>query len=195
MDYFDGDLQVFDDVISEPYLNRWMDFYEKGLSFKRSTTEKEESNNVYFSVNVGYKQLIEVFDYENTIVPNAQKVCNKVTGKIQRSYINLFNHSDKFDGHIDYEGVLKDDQYYVSTVLFLNPYWRSEYAGGLIFESGDERGLARIKVENKFNRLVCFRGDLWHCVEPFSGLRARLTHYCTFSNTEIASRIADKNKW
>lgn len=195
MEYFDGELQVFDDVVSEHYLSKWMDFYEKGLSFKRSTTENVDSSNVYFSRDVGYKHLIEIFDYENSIVPNAQKVNSKVTGKIQRSYINLFNHTDKFDGHVDYNDVLKENEYYVSTVLFLNPYWRSEYAGGLIFNSGDDRGEITVKIENKFNRLVCFNGDLWHCVEPFNGHRARLTHYCTFSNTEIASRVTDKNKW
>ena len=195
MEYFDGELQVFDDVLSEHSINRWMEFYEQELSFKRSTTEDNNSPNVYFSVDVGYKQLIEIFDYENSIVPNAQKVNNKVTGKIQRSYINLFNYGDKFNGHIDYDGMLRGDQFYVSTVLFLNPHWQTEYAGGLTFKSGDERGPTTINVENKFNRLVCFNGDLWHCVEPFNGHRARLTHYCTFSNTEIASRVTDKNKW
>ena len=195
MDYYDGKIHVFDDVLSEQYINKWMGFYQHGLSFKRSTTEDPDSPNIYFSVDVGYKQLIEVFDYENTIVPNAQKVNDKVTGKIQRSYINLFNYGDKFDGHIDYNDELEQDQYYVSTVLFLNPYWQSEDAGGLIFNVDNNSKKGRVKVENKFNRLVCFSGDIWHSVEPFNGHRARLTHYCTFSNAEIASRITDMNKW
>lgn len=188
LEFLNGKLKVFDNVLSKHQLKAWEDFYVNDLTFRRCTNE-DENGNIYFSSDLGYKENIEIFDYESTIVPKAQKININVRSKFQRSYINSFNHTDKFIGHADCEPV-PDDQYFVSTVLFLSPEWNTR-DGGLLFKMGTKTVL----IENIYNRLICFSGDIWHCVQPFNAHRARLTHYCTFSNMIKSSRLTDKNKW
>lgn len=191
LEFFNGKLKVFDNVLPERELKAWEDFYVNELTFRRCKTENENENSkyVYFSSDLGYKQNIEIFDYENTIVPHAQKININVRGNFQRSYINSFNQTDKFTGHADC-GPVPDDKHFVSTVLFLNPEWDTR-DGGLLFKMGTETVL----IENIYNRLICFSGDIWHCVQPFNAHRARLTHYCTFSDMAKRSSLIVRNKW
>jgi len=191
MEYFNGKVKVFDDVLPEDVIHRWKTFYEQQLSFRRCAQETPDSPNIYFSRDIGYKENIEIFDYENTIVPHAQKVDINLRGSVKRSYINLFNHADKFDGHVDCD-TIPEGKYFVSTVLFLNPLWEDQLNGGLQFTLEDET----IRVPNVFNRLVCFNGNIHHCIEPFNSHRARVTHYMMFSDIKYPkSRISEQNKW
>lgn len=188
MEYFNGKVKVFDNVLQEQQIEKWKYFYENNVSFKRATDEYPNSS-VYFCSNLNIKENIEVFDYENTIVPYAKQIDSKVTNKTKRSYLNLFTHCDTFIGHMDAPN-LPNDKFWVSTVLFLSPDWDSN-EGGLQFTQ-DENSVI---IENVFNRLICFTGDMHHCVQPFNAHRARLTHYCTFSDIDYTSRIANRNRW
>lgn len=191
LDFFNGKLKVFDNVLPERELKSWEEYYVNGLTFRRCSHEDETAENIYFCSDMGYKDNIQVFDYESTIVPRAQKINLNVRSKFQRSYINVFNNTDKFIGHADCEPV-PDDKFFVSTVLFLSPAWNGGiHDGGIEFRMGTQTVL----IKNVYNRLICFSGDIWHCVQPFEAHRARLTHYCTFSNMVKPSRLTDQNKW
>jgi hypothetical protein len=189
LDFFNGKLKVFDNVLDQRELKAWEHFYINELTFRRSSHEDESAENIYFCRDLGYKENIEIFDYERTIVPNAQKVNLDVRSKFQRSYINCFNRTDKFVGHADCEPV-PNDRHFVSTILFLSPEWNTP-DGGIEFRMGTKTVL----IKNVYNRLICFSGDIWHCIQPFDAHRARLTHYCTFSNMIKPSRLTDQNKW
>jgi len=190
-EYFNGKLKVFDDVLSDKNLDAWEHYYEHELTFRRGATESTDSlASAYFCSTMTYKQNIEVFDYENTIVPYAKKVNSKVTAKCKRSYINCFDKHDKLNGHTDC-ATLTGEDFFVATVLFLSPDWNAS-EGGLLFSKDEESVL----VENRYNRLVCFSGDLWHCPQPFDSDCARLTHYCTFSNAYDNQRnFGTRNIW
>ena len=194
-EYFNGRLKVFDSVLSEKNLNTWEHYYKHELTFRRGSIERyvEDSlTSTYFCSTMTYKQNIEVFDYENTIVPYAKKVNSKVTARCKRSYINCFGKHDEFVGHTDCEPLTGDD-FFVATVLFLSPDWNAS-EGGLLFTDNEESVL----VENRYNRLICFSGDLWHCVQPFDSYRARLTHYCTFANANVCDNqryFGTRNLW
>ena len=182
IEYFDGKLKVFDNVLSKEILSKWENFYEHELTFRRSSYERESDGNIYYCSNMSYKKNIEVFDYENTIVPYAKQIDSKVTAKCKRSYINCFNRHDKFVGHQDYHP-LEDENFFVSTVLFLSPEWNT-LDGGIEFKEGTKS----VIIDNVYNRLICFSGDIWHCVQSFDANRARLTHYCTFSDVSRNNR-------
>lgn len=180
-------VKVFDNVLSDEQIKKWIYFYENVLAFKRATLEHPDEERTYFASNVSIKENIEIFDYEKNIVPYAQQINSKVRGNyLRRSYINIFDQFDTFTGHTD----CNDEDFYVSTVLFLNPHWDND-GGGLKFTTEDES----IVVDNVFNRLICFNGNIHHCVQPYNSERARVTHYCTFADSKYTARIADKNRW
>lgn len=182
-------IKIIDNVLDTQHLARWYQYY-KSTSFRRSASESTKKENIYFCRDVFYKELIEIFDYENKIYPHAKELDNLVTEKVHRSYINIFDEGDKFIGHKDMEEI-PEDKYAVSCVLFLNPEWE-DTGGGLAFEKDDER----IVVQNKFNRLIVFNGDIWHCVQAFKGNKARVTLYIQFNNaTRDLPKLAAQNEW
>ena len=181
-------IKVIDDVLNEEQISKWIDYYEN-TTFRRSAIESN-TGSVYFCRDVFYKELIEVFDYENNIYPHANEYDNLVTPKVFRSYINIFNEGDKFEGHKDID-FIPAGKHSVSSVLFLNPEWE-DTGGGLAFEKDGERYV----VQNKFNRLILFNADIWHCVQKFKGNKARITLYTQFNNAiPNLQRLASHNKW
>jgi len=183
-------IKIIDNVLDEEHLARWYLYY-RSTSFRRSASEETaKKENIYFCRDVFYKELIEIFDYENKIYPHAKDLDDLVTEKVHRSYINIFNEGDKFAGHKDIDKI-PDGKYAVSCVLFLNPEWE-DTGGGLVFERDNER----LVVQNKFNRLIVFNGDIWHCVQPFEGNKARVTLYTQFNNaTQDLPKLAAHNEW
>tara|TARA_B100000900_G_C20562810_1_gene709671 strand:+ start:63 stop:623 length:561 start_codon:yes stop_codon:yes gene_type:complete len=181
-------LTIIDNVLPEDLVVKWKDFYVN-TTFRRSATENDEGP-VYFCRDIQYKELIEIFDYENTIVPNAQKIDSRVTDKVHRSYVNVFDSGDTFEGHKDVWQI-PEDKYAVSCVLFLNPEWE-DAGGGLEFTHNDQS----VMVDNVFNRLVVFNGNVHHCVQPYQGNKARITLYTQFNNViPNLPKLASHNKW
>lgn len=181
-------IKVIDNVLNEEQIANWCDFY-KQMTFRRSATESN-TGSVYFCRDIFYKELIEIFDYENNIYPHVKEYEDLVTPKVFRSYINIFNEGDKFEGHKDLDHI-PAGKHSVSCVLFLNPEWK-DTGGGLAFEQDDDRFV----VQNKFNRLVIFHADIWHQVQKFHGNKARITLYTQFNNAiPNLQKLAAQNKW
>lgn len=181
-------LLIIPDVLPEDLVLKWKDFYVN-TSFRRSATENDDGP-IYFCRDMQYKELIEIFDYERNIVPHAQLIDNRVTDKVHRSYINVFDSGDTFTGHKDVWKI-PEDKYAVSCVLFLNPEWE-DTGGGLEFTYNDES----ILVDNVFNKMVVFKGDVHHCVQPYQGNKARITLYTQFNNViPNLPKLASHNKW
>jgi len=183
-------IKVFDNVLSQDQIDAWKNYY-LNTSFRRSPNESGPDGPVYFGRDMFYQDLIEIFDYENTIVHYAKQLDNRITSKVYRSYINIFNEGDKFTGHKDLDEI-PADKYAVSCVLFLNPEWEDS-GGGLAFKGDNQH----IVVQNQFNRLIVFHGDVHHCVQPYKGNKARITLYTQFNNVIPADlpKVAAQNKW
>ncbi len=169
--------KVYDNVLSETQIERWKKFYVSNARFSWNKIDSGRKGK-YFLQNTGWtiKRTVEMFNTDEWIEPYIKPVEPKVkASNFHDAYVNALIKGDDFVRHRDIDpNDVRDDQYYVSCILYLNPYIEETADCGT--EMGDE------VVPYKFNRMVVFDGRIMH--KPLAPLTddIRLSFYTSFSN-------------
>lgn len=183
------DYKIFDNVMPDHVVNKWIEFYENSVSFSACSAETylEEIIPYGFCMPLDLKQRIEIFEITDWLIPVIQQLRPEFTMRNHhRSYINMYVKGCPSVGHRDLDSKREDQ--YISSVLFLNPHVDEQSKSGFYLEDN--------YVENKFNRIVVFDGRLWHKVEPPSDDLIRLTLYNGFSSSCQSNKYESlRNKW
>ena len=167
--------KVYENVLTPEQINKFKTFYTTQAQFQWNKLDQNHTSGTSFLQNTGWdlKRSIEMFGIDDWIEQYIRPVEPKVKANdFHDAYVNVLLSGDDFDNHRDIEE-LKDDQYYVSCVLMLNPYMDDPGAG---FEIDNEF------LRYKFNTLIVFDGSYHHRpIAPLGGW-LRVTYYCSFSN-------------
>lgn len=192
----DKKVQVHDNVLSDKIVKQWINFYENSAKFTLSAFESAEleSSPVFFNMPITLKERIEVFEFDEWLPSYLHGFNPACTLKcFNRSYINLMTRGDTANGHVDTVIAPNSDTFYITCLLFLNPYVDSAQDNGFT--------VGNTYIENKFNRMVIFDGTLFHKSSIPTDNLARLTLYLGFTNLKIKNSYAIeqsvgiKNQW
>lgn len=176
-------VQIFDNVLSDRLVDKWINFYEKSAWFTLSNEELTNTpgSSVFFYMPLGLKDRIETLEIDTWLLPYITGFDPEFNfSHFHRSYLTVMTKGEHHSGHID------TDKRYMSCLLFMNPY----------VENGNDSGfhIEDLYVENKFNRMVIFDGRLFHRSQVPSDDFVRLTLYFGFSFEKIKSSFQNENE-
>ena len=183
--------KVYNNVLSETQIKQWKKFYVEQATFAYNSVDREQ-HGTSFLQNTGWdlKRSIEMFGIDEWIEPYIKPVEPKVKANdFHDAYLNALLTGDDFCEHKDIIDD-RDDMYYVSCVLMLNPYMTEKDAGFVINDT---------LIPYEFNKLIVFNGKQTHKpLAPKEGW-VRLSYYCSFSNAfkvrYNANNAIWKNPW
>lgn len=179
----DKKIQIYDNVLSDRLVKKWIDFYEKSVSFTLSCKEHASTigSPVFFNMPLSLKDRTETFEIDSWLLPYIKQFDSDFNfSHFHRSYLNVLTKGDQFNGHSD------TSKRYLACLLFMNPY----------VENGADSGfhIENIYVENKFNRMIVFDGRLFHKAQVPSDDFVRLTLYLGFSFEKVRSSFQYESK-
>lgn len=171
----DKKVQIYDNVLSDRLVEKWIDFYENDVSFTLSANEQTVVGSpVFFFMPLSLKDRTETFEIDTWLLPFIKEFDPEFTlSHLHRSYLNVLTNGDQYNGHKD-----SSDRYLVC-LLFMNPYVENGSDSGFYIED--------LYIENKFNRMIVFDGRLFHKAQVPSDDFVRLTLYFGFSFKKIRS--------
>lgn len=174
--------KVIDNAMPDHVVEKWKHYYINHVRLETQRQEAHKDDPPYQSTLFTFEEFVNIFDAENWLLPYAQEVESRISiANLRRAHLNVNQTGDGFvmDGHVDINSDrVKDNCYYLSCLLFLNPevHGSQHYDTGLILEDD--------VVENVFNRLVLFDGRMWHKAKVPTDNLIRLTGYWSFSNVK-----------
>ena len=190
----DYNFSVYDNVLNEQQIERWKQFYTTQAEFSWNKIDSNREGK-YFLQSTGWtiKRTVEMFNTDEWIEPYIKPVMPQVKmTNFHDAYVNALIKGDDFARHRDIDpDEVRNDQYYVSCILYLNPYIEETAECGT--EMGDE------VVPYKFNRLVVFDGRIMH--KPLAPVTddIRLSFYTSFTNCFKVRfnehTVAHRNPW
>lgn len=181
--------KVYDNVLSQTQIEAWQNYYQNVMQFRRAGSEQTDTVP-YLSSDISLQDMIEIFDYEHTLMPNIKDFNHNVKNRFNRSYINMIVPNQSFVGHKDIQDI-EDGKHFVTSILFLNPFLESSNAGIELLVDGET-----VVIEHKFNRQLVFNGDVFHTIQTYNDSNhARLTLYTSHSDAVPVMTIAKNNRW
>ena len=114
---------VIDNFFPENVLEK-IDIFYKTAPLKLSATELEDTST-FLQCSIGVEELLGVFELDQHIEKYLKEITQSITFKnIERFYINILTNAEnnKMAGHRDInEGKLADNEFYLTSIIFLNP--------------------------------------------------------------------------
>jgi len=179
----DKKIHVIDNAMPQHVVDNWIDFYENKASFRRMSPEYrgDPDTDYWLSMIIDLKNRYQIFDIDSWMIPLITQYNPRCGEKdFMRSYLNMCTTGDNMKGHRDTPDVeYSDDEFFVVSLIFMNPYVKDPQDSGLEIEGG-------LYVENVFNRMIIFDGRLWHRAHTPTDRLIRLTMYNNHSHTKAS---------